>query len=961
MKNLALILFSIIVLFSISTERSSAQFYETGRGRSSTKWQQIDSSNYKIVFPKGYELPAQSISTLLDSVHPYITYSLDFPIQKVPIILHTDNLFSNGYVTWAPKRAELVMSPLGDSYALLWSKQLALHEWRHVAQISTLRQGLTKIASWLLGEAGVSAGLAVTPRWVLEGDAVLAETQFAEYGRGLQPSFTIGYRALLADGYTNFNRLDPWICGSYNRQYPDIYKFGYQTLSAAETYLGGDYFGKMMSYSGKYPILLMPQDIFLKHNYQTTFKGIAKRAFSELDSLWQKSYNVEENFSYITSPDPKNYTVYSYPVQFKDRVLAVEVSFNNPQKIVDITNNRRVKSVGYISSPLVVKGDKIYYTEYLYHPIFEQVSFSAIKEFDPKTKRIKTYHRWGVNYSLTSCGNEGFATLTLDSLSRVQVRTFDSKFNILEQYYISDKECSASSLTWDSQTQKLYFIAIDERGNYIGSITLDGELQEVTKPNLRSMSDLRANGGMLYFSSIESGKDEVHSLNLATNEENQLTESKFGTFMGSVSGDSLLITSYTSSGYMLSSLPLNSPTIRSVEWSRLPQNRLNPKRLEWNVPKIDTIKSAANFAAVAPDSLTTPTTLTAKEQRKLERENRFKAPFAIHSWAPVAFDGDYLMESRAMSLALGVTTFFQSTLSKFNGYATAGYLNESFWAKGRVEYQGLPLNISLGVEYGGGMQSVLGESDSYKSSESYELKPYLNSDITLSLPLNLSSSGYSKLLQPSFRLNYSNARVLDSQTDSYQSGLLQYTGSLWWSSSRNLAHRNLNPKLGYAIRADIMGGFSSDFGRIYSLYTIGYFPGIFKNHSTTLKLSTQYQESSTYNFSSKGLYLTGVNDNYATTSYSAASLNYSLPLAYPDWGIEGFVFIKRIQASLYGGYSYGNYLTSNGTTIGLNNYSYGVDLIVDFSLLRAYDHGMTFSFMMPNNEFYFSVGYSLNF
>lgn len=956
MKGVRYLIFSVLLL-TTAIEFSYAQFYETGRGRTSTKWQQIDSSNYKIVYPKGYEIPAKGVSTIMDSIYPFITYSLELPLQKIPVILHTENLFSNGYVTWAPKREELVMTPTMDSYALLWSKQLAVHEWRHVAQISNLRQGITKVASWLLGEAGVSLGLLVTPRWILEGDAVLAETQFAEYGRGLQPSFTIGYRALLADGYNNFKRLDPWISGSYNRQYPDIYKFGYQTLSAAENYLESGYFGKMMSYAGKYPILIMPQDIYLKHNYKTTFKGIAQRAFSELDSLWQESYNVEENFNYMTATETKNYTTYSYPIEFEGEVIAVKESFNTPRQIVDITNNKSIKPVGYMSSPLTTREGKIYYTEYLWHPIFEQVSFSAIKELDPKTKQVKTYHRWDVNLSLTTCGDNGFAALSIDSLSRGFVRTFDSEFNILDEFYISDKECSISSLCWDSVTQRLYYIALDERGNYIGSISLEGELTEITKPNLRSMAALRASNGTLYYTSIESGKDEVHSLNLETGEEYQLTQSKFGSFMSSVSSDSILLTSYTSAGYMLSSLQLDSPTVRKVEWNRLPQNTLNPERVKWDVPKIDTIASGVCFEDNLTDTLTQ---LTAKEERKLEQEKRFRAPFAIHSWAPIAFDGDYLMENRAVNMALGATAFFQSTLSTFNGYVTAGYMNSSFWTKGRVEYTGLPLNISLGVEYGGGNQSYVGTAEIIDVLPN--LGAYFTSDLTISLPLTFTGSGYSKLLQPSFRVNYSNTKVLDYSTNKYNEGLMQYTASLWWSSQREMAHRNLKPQLGYSLRGDMIGGFNSNFGTVYSLYACGYFPGIFKNHSLTLAVSTQYQNCKTYNFGAKGLYLNGVNDNYATKNYSAAALNYSLPIAYPDWGIEGLLFIKRIQANLYGGYSYGDYiLSSNGQTIGLNNYSYGADLTFDFTALRAYEQGITFSFMMPNNSFYFSVGYSLDF
>ena len=48
---------------------------------------------------------------------------------------------SNGFVTWTPKRMELIVTPPQDSYAQDWIGQLSLHEYRHVVQISQLDQG----------------------------------------------------------------------------------------------------------------------------------------------------------------------------------------------------------------------------------------------------------------------------------------------------------------------------------------------------------------------------------------------------------------------------------------------------------------------------------------------------------------------------------------------------------------------------------------------------------------------------------------------------------------------------------------------------------------------------------------------------------------------------------------------------------------------------------------------------
>lgn len=962
-----------VVALIMSVNLAYSQFHSTGRGRTSTKWSQIDSTHYRIVYPSYYEHSAARISRLLDSIHPYINYSLDFPLRKVPIILHTENMFSNGYVTWAPRREELVMTPPISSYALTWSKQLAVHEWRHVAQISALRRGVTKVASWFLGEAGVAAGLFATPLWILEGDATLAETQFAEYGRGLQPDFTVGYRAMFADGFSDFDRLDRWINGSYKRFYPDIYKFGYQTLSAAETYLGKDYFGQMMAYSGRWPIFIIPSDIYLHNKHKTSFKKIAKRAFAELDSLWRPFADVEQNFEFLTLPNKRSYTTYGSPVEYDGGVVALKRDYDTPTRIVDVRSGRKVKSVGSLSSSLVVRGDRIYYTEYVPHPIFEQVSFSAIRELDTRSSRVRTYHKWARNYGLTEW-RDGFAAISLDSLSRSFVRFFDSDFEVLGEHHFGDNrgEFSIHSLSWDSLTDKLSFIALDERGMYIGTLSGEGVVDELYSPNRITVANLSASDGVLYFNSIQSGKDEIHSIDITTKEQVRLSTSRFGSYFSSLSADSLLFTTYTSGGAMVASMAIGSEAVDSVSWSKLPINLLNAKRLDWGVKKVDAIsieaitsdttsvQLLAKEQLAAKEQPTAKEQLTAKEQRKIERKKKFKAPFAVHSWAPVGVDGDYFMGDRPMNLTFGATAFFQSTLSKLVGYLSYGWLNNSNWLKGRVDYKGLPLTISAGAEYGGGRQSIYG-APSFTSPSVINTDLYFAGDVTLSLPLNLSIGGYSQLFQPSFKVQYTNALLYNSSTGGYDQGLAQYSGSLWWSSTRYTAHRDIVPRWGYAVRLTTHGAFRDDFSTQYSIFARGYLPGVAKNHSLTLRAAAQYQQINDYNISSKALYLKGVNDYSVTSDYMALMADYTLPIAYPDWGWDGVLYFNRIYANLFGGYSTGNYPQRLGGTNRLNNHTYGVDIGVDFSLIRSFPQEVTFTFAMPNDEFYFGISYSIGF
>lgn len=935
-----------VVLFLLSVALPlKAQFYNTGRGRTSERWMEINSDKYKLLYPEGYSLSARRFAFVLDTIYPHIDFDINIPLRKLPIVMRTENLFSNGYVTWAPKREELVMTPSMDNYALLWSKGLAVHEGRHVAQISTMKRGLSKIASWILGEAGVSVALLVVSSWQMEGDAVLAETQFAEYGRGMQPDYTLAYRAMFADGRNSLRHVDPFVCGSYKHYYPDIYHYGYQVMSAADYYLPSGTWGEVLKYSAKWPIFIVPDYVYLRRHYKTSYRAIARRAFGELDSLWKPYADVKENFRYLTPENPRSYTTHQYPIKVDSSIVAIKTDFDTPTSLVDLSSGRSITPVGSISSRPASQNGVLYWSEYKPHPIFEQVTFSMIRSLDTRTGKRENFARWGRNFMVTPMGDQGFATVSMDELSNHFIRFFDRDFRNIDTYrFERGREVAIQGLAWDSVTRSLCFIALDKSGMYLSSIRRNSRggwnAEQLTKPSVVTISDLTASNGKLYFSSIQSGKNEIHTLDIASRVEHRLTHSRFAsTAPSATSGDTMLFTAYTPSGYMVARGSTDTASRPTVAWSRRPENILNPVRRRWDVPIVDSIDGQI-------------------AQQPEKRYSKGGHLFNLHSWAPVGFDGDYILEDRPMQLAFGATAFLQSVLGDMEGYATYGWLNRSHWLKGRFIYTGLPLRISIGAEYGGGDQLFYGKGVQGESSVDHD--PYFAVDASLILPLNFSSSGFSRLLQPSFAVKYSNSKLWNGT--SYNMGMAKYDAFLWWSSTRYTAHRSITPRLGYALRAGVSGAFNADFAHLYSLYARGYIPGVAKNHSITIAAAAQYQSSKLYMFGSKVLVPVGVNDPYATRAYAAATINYTAPIAYPDWGWDGILYFKRIWAAAHGGYTRGQYLSAiTDNYISRSTYSYGIDLGIDFNIFQAFDQSIRLTFAMPSTQKGMYFGFSYNF
>lgn len=940
---------------------AKAQFYYTGRGSASLKWEQIKAPDYQLLYPSGFRPTALGVAAFMDTISPYIGYNFPGPVKRIPIILRTENMRSNGYVTWAPKHGELITAPPTSGFAVPWLKQLSVHEWRHVVQMSNMKHGLTKIATWVLGEAGISLGLLAVSGWLLEGDATLAETQFSEFGRGKQPSFSMEYRALASTGQLGRMMHDKLICGSYKTMIPDIYKFGYQITTAGETYHSPTLWGDIIKYSGKWPIFVVPDHFYLKKHFNTTIRELTKRTFKELDQYWAQSL-IPNNYNLLTLPT-KNYTTYKYPMADPttggESVVAIKSQFYCPTKFIRFDprsgTEKRIRYTGSMSSRPVIQGNTMYWTEHKSHPIWEQSSFSQIKSMDLATGKAKSARRWGRNFYVTPLRANGFAFSSLDEQSANYLVLSDSCFNSVAEYRF-DEATEIQGLASNAKGDELFFLALDHSGVWIGGVEIRrddtglsfGRVRTIRKPSVVSMANLSSSGERLYFESIASGKDEIHTIDTRTLREDRITGSTFGAFMPSVAqGDSTLwMSGYTSGGYMLAKTKATK-SVEQVEWSRLPKDILNPPRYQWQVPKIDSIRITPNA----------PT-----HHHKLKRYSKAGRWFNVHSWAPVAFDGDFIDMRTDLLISFGLTAFFQSTMGDMRGFFTYSPTHKGDWMKGRFIYTGLPVQFNFVGEYGGGNQGVYGLYQNLGDELLRDpFSKYMSLGVGASMPLNFSSGAWYRTLNPSFQYAYTNARLYHTARE-YTTGLHQYSASLYWSQNMAMAYQNLRPKFGYAVRGAVLSGFNKDFGLTSSLWVSGYLPGIWRNHSLALQTLFSYQTDERYKSSSKLITLKGVYNPYAAKGYIAATAEYALPLAYPDWGWDGKLYIKRLWINLYGGYSRGEYFNGSGYTTRRHN-SLAVDLTVDYNLFRAFDLTTTFTLAKPSNikGVWFGVGFNFKF
>lgn len=901
---------------------SAAQYYDWGRSPSSIRWKSIEGVSGRIIYPDYFGDGALRARGYIEAVNPYISYGFKHPPLKFPTVLHTQNLQPNGIVIWAPKRMEMIIFPGIDTYAQPWLKQLATHEYRHLAQYGNLYRGWMKPLGWFVGQHAGLVSTILAPLWLLEGDATMTETQMSSFGRALQPSFTIEYRAYFTEG--NDFPIDKWFCGSFRHNIPDHYQFGYQLTAWGRERYGDDIWAHAMDFVAHRPYTILPVSTAMRKLYKTSITSLARETIAELAGFW-KNQPVEDNTAGIISTPLTGFTTYSTPMVLSgSKILAVKQDMDRTDRIVEVDavsgEERVLFFTGKIVTYPVLKKGKVYWTEYRSSTLWDQRVFSRICVYDPLSGRRQV---------IRDRRNALFPTPMPDGT------ILSVGYDYSGIYYLENEtgrladfpaHLSVHGLALDETTGTLAFIGNCDNGMYLGRIDYNsGEygFSEITVPSRVSIRGLQAGEGKLTFGSIASGKDEVHIYDLLRDKEYRLTTSRYGSFSPSSpsAGGEIFLTTYTPQGYLLAKQNIIEDSLVPVTYSVLPRNTVNPPRRKWDVINIDTVNTEL--------LITESASVKAKKFRKLPNL------FNFHSWAPWNFDPFSVVGEKEFDFSWGATVMTQDILSSTTGFFSYGYNNSGHSFRGALNYNGLAPRIGVEFDYGGGKQVVYGNSINNIIVPSRNRHFQLTGHI--SLPMNLSSGSRIRILTPDLEMMHLNALLLSEDGRSFDNGYQRMAASLTYIDNARMSERDILPRTGYAFKAaSVSAPFNTGFGRLYSVYGRAFLPGLARQNVITLKANYQYQNGGRYNFIYKDLFPRGAAYNFSPDKYMAGSVEYTLPLWYPDGGINGLVFFRRVRLNAY--FDYAHYLPQQIAGTQITNWrnltSYGGTLTIDMHLLR---------------------------
>ena len=317
----------ILLIFTLVTP-GKAQFVDLGQDPCSTRWRQIKTDNFQIIYPDFFEDNAQYLANIYEKLYAHAN-TLGIKPKRMSMIVRANGGVSNGNAGWAPKKSELYTAPPQD-VSDAWLEHLCIHEFRHVVQYDKVNQGFTKALYYIFGEQITMAVIGVyVPMWFLEGDATVFETSVGKSGRGRSPEFLNEMKAQITEKgiYTYYKA----VLGSYKDFVPNHYALGYYMVGNSRVHYGPGIWQDALSRVGKRPYGITPfarslkltmnekrDSIWSSRHFQSLFVNPdsvkqanthcdAKRTlyrdnFSELQQIWkQESDQVPHSFDTITT------------------------------------------------------------------------------------------------------------------------------------------------------------------------------------------------------------------------------------------------------------------------------------------------------------------------------------------------------------------------------------------------------------------------------------------------------------------------------------------------------------------------------------------------------------------------------------------------------------------------------------------------------------------------------------
>jgi len=894
------------------------------------QWKKINTDHFEIIFPKEISREGKRVAFLLEKVYKVVSRSLEVYPEKISLILQNQSVQSNGFVTLAPRRSEWYVTPTveADLSNTEWLKTLAIHEFRHVVQFQKSRQRFNRVFEFFLGEIGQALGLAFTlPPWFLEGDAVGMETALTQGGRGRLPLFERDLRTLLVSGEKY--DTDKALLRSFDDWVPNHYVYGYFLTTYLRNTYGDLVLSKLANHSSNNswnPLSFYNSaDDFtfgeFEEFYQNTMKDLLRHWIDQSKKIKPTPVKIKN------ASKPYGWTNYSSPMITTDgNIIALKsgMSFINHFVLIKNKTEEILFYPGPIFQeyPLKIRKDRFAYLEYELDPRWGYQDFQKLVVYDVKTRTIH-FELPRTKLRLAVLNHEGtqIAAVEWNENQNQKVVVIDLSTGKRQETDVSDNKI-ITSLDWKGHDK---FVAVIKDENDLKSvIEIDresGKSLPLTQEGTTNLGFLTVHDEEVFVESPESGIDNIFHLNQGSLE--QLTISKFGAYSPVLFKDKLYYSDYSLNGLNI--------VEKSLPWREKQKSENQFYPIYEKISFFE--KSELQFTPSDDET----------KNFKVEDYFQVKNSFNFHSW---------LLLIPPLSSTITLTHLSQDILNKFQfSYGAQYNLNEytlsGFTSASWSNYYPV---FDLTASYGNRRQVVSLINEDIKDTwEEGKI------EFGFSLPHKKIVNEFNQNFLLRFFTNVIHV------TDKYFVGPSDLTSTDLFSKgvSANLsllqrtALRDLYPPFGTDLNVSYeegknIKGFETS-GSLWHTSLLTYFPGFGKHHSFFYQAAYEKQVDREYRYASEILAPRGTTSIFFNDLFKY-SFNYSFPLAYPDWSLYRYYFLKRIYTNLF-------YDRAAGSSPEINHTvsSTGMELIFNshfFRLMLPINLGLRGVYLLtgPNKE-----------
>lgn len=892
----------ILLIKLICSHELYSQIVDDDQAHSAIKWRQIDTENFRLIFPKTFEEAAKKLAEQLPKIQAESRKSLGVYPPKITLILQGNNLTQNGFVQLAPRKSELFPVPSSTADNQEWLPNLALHELRHVAQFDKLTG---KIKGPFFEQLAFALYGINLPGWYFEGDAVQVETLYSEGGRGRLPSWEMPLRANILSGRA-YN-LQKYALGSFKDIVPSHYTIGFFMNSYLTNHYGiGSHEKILEDMRGK---LLRPFNFrkAVEHVSGEKPTEIFDHTIVELTNKWKQELPHSPDTPNLKTQVSRYPSDYLLPQTDKNNRLYVlkasPIAVNEITRLDSLGNERGIVKTGQQITPYFhLRNEEIVWDEHRKHARFGKETYNVINLYDIRTGRTRTLTKASRYYApaFHPTQDEVVAVeVNPANVSRLvmlstKTGTVLDSISVPNGMHIQQPKYQASG-------DKIIAIAVAEQGTNLIEFNLTTKTHRLLLPwGNQQLERPFYNQDDIIFKAHDDGIDNIYLLNPSTG-RHKLTAAAFGAFNPSVDANGqLLYNDYQYNGYKLARkelvflgsnktaqrrLPYVSPTLAQVHRDSVSQEDIPPMEAKDYNPGAHVF----NFHSLSISG------------------TNFES---FDNYIPGIF---WLSNDLLNTTQVKLGYEFDPDISKSRYSAELSYKRYLPTFTLRYTNRGM-----VGNAVSGGDPDQVVMFDYRDHHTTFEMSIPLSiyrQNIVYSYGVNFGTS-YTKRYNTS--LNLRNFQDVIAFPLNYQ---------VYINRNSIRAKMDLAPRWGQNLSLTFRHRpFSTgSSGEILSIRTNFYFPGLLTNHSLQLRFAAQ-KNSGIYTGSYDIPMVSGWGHFHSPIVRNTAMANYRLPLFYPDWSIGSLAYIKRFQGLLFSDFQ--------NIDKSLTPKSFGIGLSADFNVFR---------------------------